>query len=306
MVKNKIIVFLLASVFGSTAFGYEGIVPNTSSGSYEGPSPLQGIKIAASISVDSQGRYRYAYTVTNPSSNDSQIADVTFFLPWNPAKEVSLATAGFTHCKGHSGGSGEQWILQKRPMVPVGSEAPKGWSCNYENLAGFSDGAFSFGGIDDPYFVNPGSSLRMTIISAGLPAIRTVLIEPYIDTDLLPEEFNLGNKLELLHEKVRWTGKGIGPKAPPKVFDASAFIAYLISLKEQSRVEGWIDNDGISNGLGAKLNDAQKKITAGDTKTAKNVLGAFLNDVQAQNGKHLTSEAYALLYFNGKYLADHL
>lgn len=35
-----------------------------------------------------------------------------------------------------------------------------------------------------------------------------------------------------------------------------------------------------------------------NNSTVKNILNAFINDVEAQAGKHLTSEAYALLKFN--------
>lgn len=49
-------------------------------------------------------------------------------------------------------------------------------------------------------------------------------------------------------------------------------------------------------------------------KVAKNVLNAFLNDVRATScpdftcpgNKPLTSEAYALLFFNGQFLLDRL
>ncbi|MFL5814665.1 MAG: FIMAH domain-containing protein [Bdellovibrionia bacterium] len=99
--------------------------------------------------------------------------------------------------------------------------------------------------------------------------------------------------------------KTLGPVNPPATFDAAGSIRNLITLVNQSRAQGWIDNDGIANSLTAKLNTALSKATS-DPKTAKNVLGAFLNDVQAQNGKHLSSEAYALLYFNGQYVVTHM
>jgi hypothetical protein len=98
----------------------------------------------------------------------------------------------------------------------------------------------------------------------------------------------------------------IGPVNPPANFDASVTIQSLISFTNQSRAVGWIDDNGILTSLLAKLNSAKTKLASGDNKTAKNEIGAFLSDVQAQNGKHLTSEAYALLYFNGKFLVDHL
>ncbi|MDZ7262124.1 MAG: hypothetical protein ONB05_08475, partial [candidate division KSB1 bacterium] len=69
---------------------------------------------------------------------------------------------------------------------------------------------------------------------------------------------------------------------------------------------GWIDNQGIANSLDAKLDNAKKQLEKGKTKTAINVLQAFVNEVEAQKDKHLTSEAYALLKYNAEYLIKKL
>ncbi|MBI3556058.1 MAG: hypothetical protein HY074_07330 [Deltaproteobacteria bacterium] len=99
--------------------------------------------------------------------------------------------------------------------------------------------------------------------------------------------------------------KTVGPVDPPATFNAASAIQNLIALVNQSRAPGWIDNDGIVTSLLAKLNNAASKVGS-DKATTKNVLGAFLSDVSAQNGKHLTAEAYALLFFNGQYVVNHL
>jgi hypothetical protein len=44
----------------------------------------------------------------------------------------------------------------------------------------------------------------------------------------------------------------------------------------------------------------------GNTRVAKNQLNAFVNEVNAQNGKALTSEAVALLKVNTQYLMGKL
>jgi hypothetical protein len=86
------------------------------------------------------------------------------------------------------------------------------------------------------------------------------------------------------------------------ISDTLENIAVSLTLRRYSQHSR---NNIDSSALSATTYDEYSS-TAYLTKTAKNVLGSFLNDVQAQNGKHLTSEAYALLYFNGKYLVDHL
>jgi hypothetical protein len=64
-----------------------------------------------------------------------------------------------------------------------------------------------------------------------------------------------------------------------------------------------------------KLDNAKKKLAEGSPGATKNILRAFINEVEAQGcatyencppGKHLTSEAYALLKFNAQYLIDNL
>jgi hypothetical protein len=50
---------------------------------------------------------------------------------------------------------------------------------------------------------------------------------------------------------------------------------------------GCIDNAGIGNALTAKLAAAQNAITAGNLKTAINILSAFIDQVQAQSAKHI-------------------
>jgi hypothetical protein len=98
----------------------------------------------------------------------------------------------------------------------------------------------------------------------------------------------------------------LGPADPPSPFVPLVFLDTLISYKYQCVALGWIDNQGIANSLDSKLDSAKSKLAAGDTIAAKNMLNAFVNEVEAQNGKHLSSEAYALLKFNAEYLIQQL
>jgi hypothetical protein len=78
---------------------------------------------------------------------------------------------------------------------------------------------------------------------------------------------------------------------------------------------GWIKNKGIEQSLDAKLDNAKKKITEGDNESAKNIINAFINEVEAQGcathgnctpDKYLAPEAYALLKYNAMYLINNL
>jgi hypothetical protein len=83
-------------------------------------------------------------------------------------------------------------------------------------------------------------------------------------------------------------------------------IDMLISDVNTAYEKGWIDNQGIANSLDQKLENAKNQLEKGKTNTAINMLSAFLNEVEAQKDKHLTSEAYALLKFNAEYLIQRL
>lgn len=155
--------------------------------------------------------------------------------------------------------------------------------------------------------------------SKGLPSIidmffwgkkRARYSVPYDDD---PEEIHesFGRvftrvQLQYPQTKETVTRKSIGPKDPPSDFKPIEFLDYITDLKHQSTTLGWITHQGIEQSLDAKLENAKKKLEAGDTKTSKNILNAFLNEVEAQKDKHLTFEAYGLLKYNAQYLIDRL
>ena len=90
------------------------------------------------------------------------------------------------------------------------------------------------------------------------------------------------------------------------VMPVESLLDTLVSLKEQSVANGSIDNQGIANSLDSKLDNARSRLEAGDSTAAKNMLNAFVNEVETQNGKHLTQDAYLLLKFNAGYIIDRL
>jgi hypothetical protein len=103
-------------------------------------------------------------------------------------------------------------------------------------------------------------------------------------------------------------------KPPPEDFVVIEFLNFLITLVHDSRQQGWITRDGAKTSLLAKLTNAKRKLEGGQAKLAENMLKAFLNEVQATScqeftcpgNKPLTSEAYALLFFNGQFLRNRL
>jgi len=71
---------------------------------------------------------------------------------------------------------------------------------------------------------------------------------------------------------------------------ANAAIAALIALVNKYVANGDITGNA-ENGLLAKLDGIQDKVTRGDTTPAANQLEAFINEVEAQRGKKITVAA---------------
>ncbi|MEC4677058.1 MAG: hypothetical protein VST72_09115, partial [Nitrospirota bacterium] len=220
---------------------------------------------------------------------------------------------------------GSEYLFQRIKMVPVGIDGPREyipehlargfkvtiWSCglSIERLAGW--------GSMESYSIPPGKKMGSFILTSyAIPGIRDAKIQPDIDYDNLPDEY-YGN-VELtkqLQDSLIYSTKTIGPTAPPADFKPIEFLDYIISLKHEAASLGWITNKGIENSLDKKLDNAKKKLEQGNTTAAKNILNAFLKEVEAQGcksshdcpkGKHLTPEAYGLLKYNVEYLIDNL
>lgn len=74
-------------------------------------------------------------------------------------------------------------------------------------------------------------------------------------------------------------------------------IAYNLNL---------ITNSGIRQSLLSKLDVIESAINRGQKKTATNQLNAFINEVNAQKGKHMKDEAIKILIEDAEYLINHL
>jgi len=145
-----------------------------------------------------------------------------------------------------------------------------------------------------PNVIHPGTTDSLfTFTSIGLPRPGIFYLKGNNgDIEYNPED--------LVNNSAR--GTTLSPYDPPNPFDAGVFTDTLRSFASQACQIKWIDNKGICNSLQAKIKNVQKQLGKGKTKAAINDLNAFINEVEAQKGKHLTSEGYGLLYFNGEYL----
>jgi len=148
------------------------------------------------------------------------------------------------------------------------------------------------------------TDISFRYMSTALPFITTYYVRghnPTLHTPPYDEDASFRDKVE---NSVK--GYTLGPADPPNPFVTSAFVDTLISYKHQAVSLGWIKDPGIATSLDEKLDNARDLLEKKNNKAAKNILQAFVNEVEAQKDKHLTSEAYALLKFNAEYLISKL
>ena len=78
-------------------------------------------------------------------------------------------------------------------------------------------------------------------------------------------------------------------KTPGSVSTVTKTVTFQ-SLRDDVRLAkqfGYIDNEGISNSLAQKLNNAEEAKNKGNIKPAQNILEALINEINAQTDKHI-------------------
>ncbi len=153
-----------------------------------------------------------------------------------------------------------------------------------------------------PFNIKPGNSLsRFSFESSSLPGVVTFYSEGFVQPpevvgepteDALPP-YEFGDDA--------FRGTTIGPVAVINT-SPNGLIDRLITLKDSMPSYGWITNQGIINGLNVKLNAAKASILKGNNKVAVNQLNAFINELDAQKGKQVNENAWALLKANAEFI----
>jgi hypothetical protein len=257
-----------------------------------------------SLDVTKQGIYRFEYTVKNSIQSKQDIWNfmLIFRFPKDSIKKSS---------------SVQQWW---GPDMP--NNGPPFW--------------VSWSGPKDNK-IKPGRSLSgFAFETSVLPGITEYYCEGYAPPPSFPEGMasdSIPGYTDLTPYGPGIVGKTVGPVMPPDPFLSVPFLDTLISYVHQSHELGWINNtrdddaeedelaqDGIVKNLDKRLTQARDLIAKDKIGAAKNRLERFFHKVEQlwdrkqkeekRNKKNpkiiFTSEAYALLKYNGEYLMDHL
>ncbi len=273
-------------------------------------SPLYGqltATVNAQISTGPNGTLVYSYTIANSPSSMSGIWLIKVDVS-QPNGSVNLSSDGLLNGPGFLSNIASFVQQQTTAVVsvPVGIQAPALW---FGSMG--VDGTVTWGAQDADVLIAPSQTVAgFQLTTRGLPAIRSAFLQPHLDYTNLPflspsgpSDLNRYNQqLKAFKQTLSLQVSTIAPSAPPSNFVALTFLQNIQSYKDAAVKQGWITNAGVANSLDAKLNAALAALQVQHFTAAKNILGAFLNEVSAQSGKFLTTEAVGLLEFNVQYL----
>ena len=153
----------------------------------------------------------------------------------------------------------------------------------------------------------------LSVDSAGLPGIRPFLALGKVDVKDLPDEEDLPGE-ETPNGGLPVTGAdpiensyhtvAVGPEVLPETLSNEQMLDRLIALKDKAAGLGWIKDPGVVTSLNRKLANVRKELDRWFTgkKTARNMLGAFISELDALRGKQVDENAYWLLKANAQYL----
>ena len=195
----------------------------------------------------------------------------------------------------------------KGAAVPVGfPTSPGRWS-----------GAFSkFGeaGFSGSPVINPGDTLSGFVMqSRGLPSIREIIVYPRFDVSKFFQSLNDPNltqtfeEMDSLRNMVNYYGYTLGPWLPDSTLSLESFTDTLETFRFRSCEElGWANDTTVCGQLENQLSQVKTALQNQDSVQAANVLAEFIALVEQEKETSLTSEGYALLFFNAEYLAERL
>lgn len=270
---------------------------------------VTGVKVTASVTSNGVF-YEYLYSVTNSGNSTAGIAQIHVDIA-QPTKSLLLDSSGLPSGKGFASDVAALNANDRNatPAVASTADAPIAWV-----VAPSMAGTILWGAATLDATIHPGQAQAgFVIYSRGLPSIRSFSAEPDLDVETLPIAEPTPKTLpvyitalEQIRNQARSAGVTIAPTAPPATFVPIQFLQTIQSYKESSVRQGWIVSSGVANSLDVKLNAALAALQREDSSTASNELRALLNEVKAQSGKSLSSEAVALLQINTSYLLAHM
>jgi hypothetical protein len=269
---------------------------------------LQNVQTDVSVHISTDDIFTYTYAILNPVSNTGRIERIEVDIS-KELSSVPIGIGGISSDVSFAPADSATFQENAGRFIFVGFRSPAGWDSGFSRALTASWGASDPHG-DGSFLIRPGKSLQGFILqSRGLPGMRTIIFHPeFIQTPVEEADEASVTRVRSIEQQIKFNSTTIGPNAP-KSFAPISLIDRLISLKHQSVSLGWIfgpGSDGIANSLDAKLDAAKDSVARGNNTAAKNQLNAFINDLDAQRGKHVNDNAYFLLKTNAQFIISKL
>lgn len=280
------------------------------------PTRLTDVGVAARVTHDpSSGRFAYEYRLANPRRNDTNINALDVDVTLSP-DAAPLRADGLVNGPRYTVHGSEAAAAAVR-MVPVGVVPPANWTAGlaYDDHVP-PRGLAGWGVIYEAALVGPGRSLGgFRLTSYGLPTIRAARVLPYIDVTALPQDYvDNPDKAGVLRDSLIFWTSTVGPQAPPQTVVPLEFLNYLMTLVHDSERLGWIHETRDARDLLRRLVKAKRDLERNQPGKAARRIDRFVDEVareacrdfSCRQREKLTSEAYAVLFFNGRFLLAHL
>ncbi len=282
--------------------------------------PLTTATVSVAITYDSASDvFAYAYSLSNSPQSVGRIGSFNVDISTMP-NGASLRSDGLVNSStGYQGFGGATKLADQvtNATIPVGFlSQPLGWSSGPTALLAAS----WYAPVSPSAPITPGQSGGPFVLTShGVPGIRRYIAKPVynprkffsqgIDDVSVDEAQQIVDLDKAIRQAISSVGYTVGPVQPPSLTEIGQLLDFLAALKHQAASLGWIygpGSDGIVQSLDAKLTAAKASAASGDDKTSINQLNAFINELQAQHGKHLNDNAYYMLLPDAQFVISKL
>ncbi len=262
---------------------------------------LYNVEVNANVKISDEF-YLYQYTIGNNPENKGII--ISFRIDLKESLSYSPDTTGLSFKNSYVEFSfRNMYSLIESIAVPAGFPASPGrWTGSFSK---FGEAGFSGSPV-----IDPGNSLSGFVMqSRGLPSVREITVYPRFDVSEFFQSLNDPNLIQTIEEMdslrnmVNYYGFTLGPWLPDSSMSLIDFSDTLETFRFRSCEElDWATDTMVCGQLENELSQVKNALTSEDSLSAANALQRFIDLVEAEKEASLTSEGYALLYFNGHYL----
>ncbi len=183
--------------------------------------------------------------------------------------------------------------------LPARSISPGGWAGATMDVAPI----FYWWAQDSVNYIPVNSSLSgFTLKSLGIPSIVNSYSWFSSDSDCC--EGDETAPVSIFVDAM--VNKTISPNNPPIPFDSLKFLDTLKSYTSQSFSLLWIGNQATANKYTAFFDSAKTQLGRNDLRSARASLDSTTANAVRDSGSSLTSEAFALIFYNTKFLLGKL